>query len=234
MTDNRYTRSMRGAVVESMHLYSTKPSDVWHPREHLALTPELSLEDLKGEVWHVVLTIKTDFDQSNTSIIYFGKQKEAIKCAEKYAVGTIIRQDNVAFPIPFKTLFSDGANNPLGLFGAGDTDFFLCYDVLEGAGLMGPDPRETFGENWGLVADLEYCLNHFPLASMATVACKVLYNYFVQNDDFSAGYLYRELEMMHGCPSCGRLFLARAMKLPLPIPVSNGPIWPVIMPGSPW
>jgi len=56
----------------------------------------------------------------------------------------------------------------------------------------------TYGEKWAFVAILEYCINNFPQSSLATMASQVLYNFNVKNDKYSAGYLWREMQLIMG------------------------------------
>lgn len=216
MSENRYTENLRATTVEKTSIYSTMPGDAFHPSEHLYPTPELSVEQAKGEVWHVHVTFKTGFDQRQSSVFLFGKLADAQEMMKKYPIGKKLDAAVKKYPWSFQEIFDGGTSNPLGFFGAGDEDMFLCYEVISGAGFKvsgsGTTPeveawhggdkldwfKKTFGENWAMAADLEYCLNQFSTSSMVVVACKALFNYFVQHDNYSAGYFVRELEMMHG------------------------------------
>lgn len=48
------------------------------------------------------------------------------------------------------------------------------------------------------MGELEYCLNHFPDSSLATLAAKLFAAYFVATNDFAVGYLTKEIEAISG------------------------------------
>jgi hypothetical protein len=47
--------------------------------------------------------------------------------------------------------------------------------------------RAEFSENWHIAAELEYCAHHFPRSSLAFISSSIFFNYFITEDDFSAG-----------------------------------------------
>ncbi len=58
--------------------------------------------------------------------------------------------------------------------------------------------KEKFGENWSVVAEFEYCLNHFPDSSLASLAAHLFLFQFVTYDDFAAGYYTKEIQSIAG------------------------------------
>ncbi|MDG1430999.1 MAG: hypothetical protein P8Q23_05475, partial [Paracoccaceae bacterium] len=98
-----------------------------------------------------------------------------------------------------------------------DDIFHRCYVSLAGAGVITKDSyktspavlewvgeeniewmRESFGENWSCVAELEYCVNHFPRSSLASLAAEFMFSHFVVGDDYSCGYLAKQIEAIFG------------------------------------
>ncbi len=96
---------------------------------------------------------------------------------------------------------------------APNDDNYLAWRTLEEAGLsdgyritpkvasfLGVDRieklRALYHDNWQAVAEMEYCWYNFDSSSSAYVAAQKQYNYFVSQNDFAAGYLQRDLEIL--------------------------------------
>ncbi len=59
--------------------------------------------------------------------------------------------------------------------------------------------KTRFGENWEAVAEFEYCWQEMPQSSAAFRAAACRYHYFISGNEFAAGYLSRDLEVLvHG------------------------------------
>lgn len=106
---------------------------------------------------------------------------------------------------------------PLGI-AAGDRESPLAFHVLGDAGIyserfgplsgevidfIGPqrlgEIKELFGGNWQVAAAFEYCWLNLPHSSPAFVAASYQYHHYITEDDFAAGYHWRDLEIMvHG------------------------------------
>jgi hypothetical protein len=104
----------------------------------------------------------------------------------------------------------------INFFGVSGEDGQLPWQVLRDAGLsdgysvspkvldyLGTKRVETIksihGENWEVVAEMEFCFSNLPSSSLAYVAAQREYNYYITQDNFAAGYLQRDLEMLtHG------------------------------------
>ena len=76
----------------------------------------------------------------------------------------------------------------------------ISHDVSEFLGTTRLNAlMKRFGENWQAAAEYEYCLLNLPHWSPAHLAAAYNYHYFITHDDFSAGYLLRDLEILvHG------------------------------------
>jgi hypothetical protein len=98
---------------------------------------------------------------------------------------------------------------------AGDCEAPLALHVLGDAGIYqeryGPlssevinnlghervaELKDTYGENWNIAAAFEYCWVELPHSSPAFVAASYQYHYYITQDDFSAGYHWRDLEVL--------------------------------------
>lgn len=98
---------------------------------------------------------------------------------------------------------------------AGDEASPLALDVLNDAGITTPqhdrlseevltsigqdrinELRQIFGENWAVAGAFEYCWLNLPHSSAAFVAASYRFHYYITGDDFSAGYHWRDLEVL--------------------------------------
>ena len=122
-------------------------------------------------------------------------------------------------------------NSLLGV-AAGDREEPLAFDVLGDAGIYacryGPLSEEvkeslgkerlyeletSFGENWHIAAAFEYCFLHLPHSSPAFVAASCQFHYYITEDDFSAGYHWRDLEVLvHGVEETAKKAIDRSKK----------------------
>ncbi len=100
---------------------------------------------------------------------------------------------------------------------AEDAVHYKCYEALSKAGVISEKNfmisqhvidwlgdehvkwmKAEFDENWSVVGELEFCINHFPDSSLATLSAKLFCAYFVTHDDFSVGYYTKEIEAIDG------------------------------------
>ena len=56
--------------------------------------------------------------------------------------------------------------------------------------------KEAFGDDWNEAAALEYSICNFPFNSPVVIAARQLYTKAVLKDDFAAGYLLRDLQVV--------------------------------------
>lgn len=173
-------------------------------------------------VWLVYLKVQTGLDKTENHFSYASSEQEAQKIVEAMPSGTIYG-DKVEFPYRFKDFFAKCNIEPtaglarLSSHGDEDSAHFKCYKALIEAGViskgsyqtspqviewLGEDSinwmRENFGENWTVVAEFEYCAHHFPRSSLACMASELFVAQFVTHDDFAAGYLTKEIEVISG------------------------------------
>lgn len=216
MTNERFTKPNRETKIESVRLWSTKSGEIMHPSKMLGESLGLEMADLANEIWHVFTTVKTGFDRTSSTLSLYKSEAEAVKATKAYPEGSILPQNELPIPFRLQEIQQDDGGFSGLLTSAGDTDFFKCYDVLMGAGIIqrNTDPTKAvldwlgedrvasltaeFSANWHIAAELEYCAHHFPRSSLAFTSSLIFFNYFITEDDFSAGYLLRELEFIMG------------------------------------
>ncbi|AXT27167.1 hypothetical protein D1823_11600 [Ruegeria sp. AD91A] len=173
-------------------------------------------------VWEVWITTRTGLDKEVVGLSYFATEEAAAEAVASMPVG-MIYGDHYGFPKRLKEIVGTGGLDPSGMlsfmFGSGDHDavHFVCYEALAEAGVisikdysilpsvldwLGEEHvawmRNTFGENWSAVAQFEFCLNHFPDSSLVSLSAKLFLSQFVTNDDFTAGYITKEIEAISG------------------------------------
>ncbi|MDJ0825301.1 MAG: hypothetical protein QNJ16_07350 [Rhodobacter sp.] len=212
---DRFTKPTRKTTVCSIRIEKTQPGDSFHPSEMARDLYGLSGNDIDGPVWHVWISTKTGLDQNNLGVFRFTNEEEAQEVAKEFQVGSEVPDHAENDPLLFREIYQKAGN--LKFFStAGDNDFFECYDCLQGAGVIDSDAQPTravldwcgeetverakseWGENWSAYCEFAYCLNHFPRSSLAHISSQIMYAYFIEYDDFSAGYLLRELQFLMG------------------------------------
>ncbi len=170
------------------------------------------------ELWTVWIHIKVGMDRGTAAVRVFENEGEADAFCNKYTVGMVLDSEESPWPINFEEVFENGFDQNNLLFSAGgDPNFGLIYDclsfadvinertylisdeVLKWAGQQRIDwAKEAQPENWECLIELEYCTYHFPRSSLAFLAAQFQFNYYVLQDDYSAGYLMREIEVILG------------------------------------
>ncbi len=204
----------RKTIVTSVSFSCIKRDDPLFPRYISENLRELS------EVWEVWVGTRSGLLPERCSRRIFRTEKDAMAAVERHPVG---------FEFPDLVISHSGLDewstdyileaSTLGFDAtAGDPDLQLAWEVLKGSGLrdeigmstsqhvsefFGIDRvknlKKKFGEDWGAVAEFEYCWLNLPHSSPTYIAAACQFNSFVMHDDFSAGYLLRDLEVLvHG------------------------------------
>ena len=169
-------------------------------------------------LWTVWVHFRVGFYRSASSVRVFDSERDADVIAGQYPVGLEISQSDQPFPVDFATTYSEGFKSPDLFFAAGgDPNFSHIYECLSAAGVInetsfrpsqkvldwaGPDrvswAKMMDPENWSCLIEMEYCTHHFPSSSLAYMAAQFQLNYYILQDDYSAGYIMREIEMALG------------------------------------
>ncbi len=225
MDENKWTKANRLTEVIRHEIWpEVVGSTLGSSKDGVTNFDELLKDFEDGDtVWFVWLTTRTGLDRECVGATIFSCESDAIEAVNSMPVGTVYG-DEFGFPMRLKEFFGSWTTTVspdrfLRYFVHRDNEsmHFKCYEALSEAGVisksnyeisepvldwLGQDHvnwmKETFGENWSCVGELEYCLNHFPDSSLATLAAKLFVAQFVTNDDFSAGYLTKEIEGIAG------------------------------------
>ena len=227
MDRNEARRVTRKTVIEDVSVRHTQRGEPLFPPAHLIHGDEDAFE-----AWTVFLTTRTGLQPPKASILTFTDQGELNSFLNDNQVGQEIeKKDGVEH---FDREFVQKLISPNSLLSvaAGDREAPLAFDVLGDAGIYacryGPLSEEvkeslgterldeleaSFGENWNIAAAFEYCFLHLPHSSPAFVAASYQFHYYITEDDFSAGYHWRDLEVLvHGVEETAKKAIDRSKK----------------------
>lgn len=203
-------RATRKTVIEDVNVVHCPQGDPLFPPAHAIRGGEDA-----SEAWTVLLTTRTGLQPPRVSAFTFGDQVQLNNFLQDNQLGKDLADkkgiDHLSKEFVQK-LISSGSQ--LGV-AAGDSDASLAFDVLGDAGIYagrhGPLSEEvkeslgqerlqeiqaSFGNNWKVAAAFEYCFLQLPQSSPAFVAAFHQFHYYITEDDFSAGYLLRDLEVL--------------------------------------
>ena len=180
-------------------------------------SPEVHAAIRAGDpIWALKVIYQEGLDEENHFWILHTSKQEAESALQNYQIGQEIKPHDFMFVVSPKF---DAENlsiyTKVSLLGRGESPHGILYQALHGAGVVGEDYRISqevlkwigrngrdklngkFGENWELVANLEFCVVHFPETSLATLAARVFVADFIADSDYDAGYASREFEMLY-------------------------------------
>lgn len=171
------------------------------------------------ELWMTTLTTKSGSLPERTSMFVHESKEASEAILAAHPVGSFFDpepNENDPFQngsrIWGEKIFNDPQIGAVFL-SAADDDNYLAWRTLKEAGLndgyriapkvvsfLGEDRIEKlkalYDDNWQAVAEMEYCWYNLDCSSSAYVAAQKQYHYFVSQDDFAAGYLQRDLEIL--------------------------------------
>ncbi|MBE0455549.1 MAG: hypothetical protein IBX58_18095 [Roseovarius sp.] len=209
---NELRRATRKTVIEDIKIKHVRRGDLTFP-------PDSIIEGGKtvNEAWAIWTTYRTGLQPSKVYFEYVLTEDEALLFKENYPIGKEITEPQPSEPKEkdielIRTLMASGI--PFGVC-AGDGESPLAFDILGDAGInrerYGPissevaeflgkerisELQENYGENWDVAAAFEFCWLNLPHSSPAFVAAASQYHYYITEDDFLAGYYWRDLEIM--------------------------------------
>lgn len=182
-----------------------------------ALSPKSIFDDFPelDKVFIVHIQSKTPSSSPEITSLVFASEESARNYMEEHPVGSVF-PPSIPYTEEMKSapkryiieISSRGEKH--SMLTAGDPNNFLPLDVLEKSGVtyrfdlskkaiknIGADIvkefEDAFGKNWAVAAELYYCMSNYPSSSAAVIAAKQRFNYYIIQDDFSSGYLLREL-----------------------------------------
>lgn len=208
-----HTQAIRKTIVVGLDVRHSKPGDPMHPL--------IAGNDKAAEVWTIFLRTRSGMLPESSSLHYFNSPQDADAFASKHPIGSEVDPKVQWFGSEQKRLsFVRGCVDRRyvpSAMNAGDWESSLAFDVLDDAGLanyrdgvsrtvldsLGQSRTEhlktLFEENWKIAAVFEYCWLNLPASSPAYIAALYQFHYYITEDDFAAGYLWRDLEtLVHG------------------------------------
>lgn len=210
MTD--YTKATRKTVVADLTIIQTRPGDPMHVL--------VAHGEENADVWAAFLKTRSGMLPERTEVYYLSSQEEADAFAAKFPVGSEIEPMThwVEVGEQFLNFVRDCIDRmDAPAVNGGDGMTPLAFEVLDEAGLtsfrtgvsslvldsLGHQRVERlktfFGDNWEAAAVFEYCWLNLPASSPAYIAALYRFHFYISGDDFAAGYLWRDLEMLvHG------------------------------------
>lgn len=210
MDRNEARRATRTTVIENVDVQYIKQGEPFFPPAHL-----LHGHEDAPEVWKVFLSTRTGLQPPSVSILFFIDQAELDTFLQNNKIGQELA-GNIGME-RFNQEFVQKFVSPDTEFGisAGDQENPLAFEVLGDAGIythrygtlseeveesLGNDRlnelKASFGDNWTVAAVFEYCFTHLPHSSPAFVAASYQFHHYITEDDFSAGYHWRDLEVL--------------------------------------
>lgn len=203
-----FRKKLRKTVVESVHVVQLNPNDPFFPNEMFS-----EMGEEPQEIWKVTLTLRCGLLPPHVHTRLYRSKLSADEMIKRYAVGSEYDAEEEELPQfrdrDFVAAIIDAGWMPGGC-NAGDEESPLAFDVLDAAGLkgmpaevkefIGQDRLEVledkYGDNSGVAAIYEYCWHNLPHSSPAFVAAAYQYHWYISNNDFAAGYLWRDLECL--------------------------------------
>lgn len=210
------TKASRSRVITDISQHHFNRDDM------LASKGKFEQNKTLQEYWTVFFTVRDGLLPEKIWSSDFDTLDEAQSFIEKHPVGTefsAIYDLRNSLPEDQRWVIDDIVKG--GLFSpnpssAGDEDSPLAFQVLEKAGVknvnnvgltrvvqnyLGSVHLEELkckhGDNWEAAAAFEYCALNFPHSSAAYLAAAYQYCYYIKNDDFAAGYFWRDLEVVY-------------------------------------
>lgn len=208
---NKYDQPNCRSIVESADVLHLKPGDSARP----SFTNEGAFKD--KDVWILALSIRTGLQKSSNTLRVFYDEAELLSAAKFYSIGKELYEDDLAsvltkdeLSMVFDQVIS---GNGSALFPTFDDDGYLSFDIKQKANLLDgcelsnriyeyfsheeiANLKELYSDNWEIIANLKYCWCNLPHTSLSFLISLYDYYYYVLRDDFSAGYLLKDIEQL--------------------------------------
>lgn len=166
--------------------------------------------------WKVLVRIQEGMKPESGVLLDFDTESEAEAFVDAHPVGSELHGRNWnGVKFDGKKFIQAVVDSGGAHIRVGDKDLGLPWAVLKEAGIIGADGfgsagkvldflgdqrvselKSRFGENWEAAAEFEYCYQETSHSSAVYLAAACRFHYFVSGDDFSAGYLLRDLEVV--------------------------------------
>ena len=204
-------RPTRKTIIQNVNINHLRRGDPFFPSAH-----QMRGNEAADEVWMIFLHYRTGLKPVEVTSTILFSEFEADEYKKKHPVGSEISE--LSFSITrdkglFHELIKKGFPFEID---AGDRESPLAFDVLRNSGIYDKNKvsvlsrevtdflgnrkveelKEQFDENWQVVGAFEFCWLNLPHSSPAFVAASYQYHYYITEDDFSAGYHWRDLEVL--------------------------------------
>ncbi len=222
MTDERWTKANKLTEItkHEVRRLTVGIDDELIPKGRVFDDAGSATELSEGDsVWAVWFEAKTGLDEREFGMAYFASEKAAHDQTRLLPKGTIFG-DAAGYPTRIRAFMEDyrgDKRKALSLMfskGSSERVELICYEALHGAGVLtdywtsahvldwvGEGDvawmKSEFGENWSALAEYEYCLHHFPKSSLASLAAHLRLCTYVTLDEFTEGYLARQIEAVY-------------------------------------
>jgi hypothetical protein len=203
-------KATRKTIIENVKITHVKRGDPFFP-------PDIAIEgnETASEVWAIYTTYRTGLQPSKSFLGFAFSEDEANAFRERHRVGSEIPEPQCSGQEEIDAIRAIMKSGSLLGVSAGDRESPLAFKVLGDSGIyqgrfralsseviefLGEqrvsEIKKLYGENWQIAAAFEYCWLNLPHSSPAFVAASYQYHYYITEDDFSAGYNWRDLEIM--------------------------------------
>ena len=167
-------------------------------------------EARKGD-WLVAISSKTGMDNISTSLFACESKAEAEKVLKAHPIG-----ENLEDMEKIKFLLENEISGEQIHFFISDGESFhgVCYEVLFDSGVITKGYntakivfddfsiaekdayKSRYGDNWEVALWAAYVLSRYHSTSLAGYAVRIFFCHYILGDDYLAGYLWREMEMV--------------------------------------
>lgn len=170
-------------------------------------------------VWLAMVRTKTGLLPDNIGFLTFETEAQAREFERKNPPGTVLPEKTSAeVDTELREWLESIMDGPsAGVFlNVGGDDGYLAWQILSESGVndgintskhvidyLGSKRVEALknihGGNWNVAAEFEYCWLNYDKSSPTFIAAAYEYHTYITGNDFSAGYLLRDLEcLVHG------------------------------------
>lgn len=209
----KHTTQTRKVIVKSVSIDHVLKDNPLFPKGAFYNT------EVPLEVWLVRISFRDGMKPEQSTFKICDSQKEAQKIASTYQIGEEMRSiveevwetlgvealrdaiDRRVFPmmgpdedryLVWKTLVDAEVIAPNGVYSSTKISDFLGRDRID-------DLQKIHTDNWRVAAEFEYCWQNYHHSSPVFIAAACNFKYYIEGNEYAAGYLLRDLEILvHG------------------------------------
>ncbi|GJL88038.1 MAG: hypothetical protein DHS20C03_17470 [Minwuia thermotolerans] len=203
-------RPTRKTIIQNVNINHLRRGDPLFPSAH-----QMRGNEAADEVWMIFLHYRTGLKPVEVTITIKFSEFEANEYKFHHPVGSELSEeqfhiaknkdemhDLIQNGFPFEVNSGD-RESPLAFEILADAGIYrqgfggLSQEVIDflGEKILG-ELKSEYDENWQVVAAFEFCWLNLPHSSPAFVAASYQYHHYITEDDFSAGYHWRDLEVL--------------------------------------